>query len=129
VILEIDVEASAAERMVDGIHQRTDNARPLLDLLVDEVHDYESELFATGGHGQWAGADLIDTGTLMRELTSNETLAGEDAHVDADVAYAKYLKGGARGAPPRDPAPEPPAGLVASWAHLLLGAIVDGHGL
>jgi phage gpG-like protein len=135
----LDFDGARAERFIDGIGDRLNRPDQLLDVLVDEAHKYEDEVFATGGHGSWPALSagtvalkgssriLVDSGDLLAALTTSSDLMGDDASISADVAYAGYLKRGTGRMPARDPAPEPPQSVVNDWAETLLDEIVTGH--
>lgn len=138
-MFEIEVEDRAAVRLLDDIGDRLNRPEQLLDVLVDEVHEYERDVFATGGHGTWPGLSpatvagkgssqmLVDSGDLLAALTNNADLLGDEAAVTADVAYAGFHKSGTGRMPRRDPAPAPPESVTGEWARTLLDVIVDGH--
>lgn len=129
----VDYEGGRATRLLDGIGRRLGDPHDMLDLLVDNVHEFERDLFASGGNGQWPALSdktvalkgssriLVDSGNLLEGLTSNADLLGDEAVVEADVAYAGFHTR------TRNPAPEPPADVVADWAEDLLGFIVGGN--
>lgn len=135
----IEVEDNSAARMLDDIADRLNRPEQLLDVLVDEAHDYERDVFATGGHGQWPALSsrttalkgssqlLVDSGDLLAALTTSADLMGDEASVSADVDYAGYLKSGTSRMPRRDPAPEPPQSVLGEWAHTLLDTIVGNR--
>ena len=137
-MIHAEVTSTEALTDLDQMVERLDRPRTALEVLGDLFEDYERDVFATRGRGQWAGLDpataklknsgrvLVDTGNLLRELTRAH-IDSESVYVDAgDAHYAKYLRDGARGMPKRDPAPEPPAATVAAWADELLAFLVDG---
>lgn len=138
-MFEVDLEARRGSGLLDDIERRLDRPEQLLDVLVDEVHRYETDVFATGGHGTWPALDpetaarkgssriLVDSGDLLAALTSSADLLGDSLAVTADVAYAGFHKTGTGRMPRRDPAPEPPASVTGEWARTLLDAIVDGR--
>lgn len=137
-MFEVDLEERAALRLLDNIHDRLDRPAGLLDVLVDEIHDYERDVFATGGHGTWpalstnttrqkdGGQVLVDSGDLLEALTSNKDLLGDEALVSADVEYAGYHRSGTSRMPRRDPTPEPSGAVVEGWARTALDYLVDG---
>lgn len=136
--LSIEADVTAADQMLDQIAGRVEG-RGVIELLGHQVTTYESELFATSGNGQWApdqpisielkgsGRTLVDTGELLSQLTGHATVEGDSVRVTG-TSYARYLKYGARGAPPRDPAPEPPGHTVEEWAAQVLEYVVHGLG-
>jgi phage gpG-like protein len=142
--VRVDVEIDAAAGMLDGIRQRLDDPRPLLDLMADEIREYEADVFATRGFGRWealdpeyakrkgAGRMLVDDGGLLRSLTRHpapdavERISGDSVTVaSTDVAAIMHKHG--RHVPRRDPAPAPPRRYVDKWAQTLLRALVDGE--
>lgn len=138
-MLDIDVEGRRALGLLDDIGDRLGRPDEMLDLLVDRVHEYERDLFATGGNGQWPALSsktvalkgssrvLVDTGGLLDDLTSDRDLLSDEAVVGTDVAYAGFLKTGTGRMPRRDPAPAPSEEKVADWCEDLLGYVVDGR--
>lgn len=138
--LVIEADVAPAVRMVDDIADRVDQEHTLLQILGDELTEYEAEVFATSGHGAWAPLDpatiaykgsgqvLVDTGSLLEQLTSSSSVRvdGESVSVQG-TDYAGYLKRGARGMPQRDPAPAPRGGEPDRWAHQLLDFVVHGR--
>lgn len=136
--LEVEWQAGPAVRRLARIGDRLDDPRGLLQHLVPELHDYEREVFATGGHGEWApnapgtvedkGSSriLVNSGLLLDELTGNSDVMGETLSVGSTRPYAGYLRSGARGMPKRDPAPAPDGATVRSWGSELLTYVVDG---
>lgn len=136
--LDFDVDAAAAQRWLDGIGRRLDQPTGLLDSLVDHVHEYESDVFATGGFGTWPGLAegtarqksssrlLVESGDLFDALTSNADVDGDLLTVGADVDHARYHRSGTSRMPRRDPAPEPPGNVTGQWAESLLDEILGG---
>lgn len=136
--LDVEFDASRAQRWLDGIGRRLDQPTGLLDALVDHVHDYESDVFATSGFGAWPGlADgtlrqksgsrvLVDRGDLFDALTSDSNISGDDLLVAAEVDHAIYHARGTGRMPRRDPAPDPQPGVVVDWAETLLDEIIGG---
>lgn len=135
--LEAHADNTRALSWLRGIGDRLDNPRGLLDVLVDEVHDYEADVFSTAGNGTWAalaegtlrqktGSTILqEFGSLLDALTSSSDFTGEDLVVDADgVAHAGYHRSGTSRMPRRDPTPEPPPGVTERWAETLLDEIV-----
>lgn len=136
-MFEIELEDRAALRLLDNIHDRLQRPDGLLDVLVDEIHDYERDVFATGGHGTWpalspnttrqkSGQILVDGGDLLEALTSNKDLLGDEALVAADVEYAGYHRSGTSRMPRRDPTPQPSGAVLEDWARTALDYLVDG---
>lgn len=138
LVVEPDVEA--AHQLLDGVADRLENPREILQILGDAIVEYEEDVFATRGHGAWAPLSpatiaekggnriLVDTGGLLDALTSTPAVQGESVGVSAPD-YAGYLKGGARGMPRRDPAPEPDGAQAEDWAREVLGYLVHGRRL
>lgn len=138
-MFSVEIEDGAARRFLDGIHDRLNRPDHLLDVLVDEVHQYERDLFDSAGDGAWPALTgktislkgssriLVDSGDLLEQLTSASDISGDEAEVVARTAYARFHKHGTSRMPRRDPAPEPSAAKVGEWAEVLLDAIVDGH--
>lgn len=135
----IDSEIRGAVDLLDDITGRLDDDRAMLGLVAEQLNEHEAAVFATQGRGQWAPLDpatvllkgssrvLVDTGDLLDAMTSAR-VNGEDVELDTRaVPYVKYLRGGARGAPRRDPAPAPQPSQVEGWAEDLLGYVVDGR--
>lgn len=134
MLIDIGADTTEAHQFLERIADRLDDRSGILELLGDLLVEYETDVFATSGHGAWAPLDpatiaakgstriLVNTGDLMRELTGSGADRPEgESVVVTGTEYAGYLKAGARGAPPRDPAPEPPHSDVEHWAHELLG--------
>ncbi|MBB3041020.1 hypothetical protein [Nocardioides soli] len=138
-MLDIDVEGRRALGLLDDIGDRLGRPDEMLDLLVDRVHEYERDLFASGGNGQWPALSaktvalkgssrvLVDSGDLLADLTTARDLMGDEAVVASDRAYARFHKSGTGRMPRRDPSPQPPEQLVAQWSEDLLGYVVDGQ--
>lgn len=143
--LVVDVDVDPAAGLLDGVRERLDNPRPLLELMADEIRDYEADVFRTRGFGRWPALDpetakrkkggrmLVDTGGLLRSLTRHpapgavERISGDSVTVaSTDVAAIMHKHG--RHVPKRDPAPTPPRRYVTDWAQTLLRAVVDGEG-
>lgn len=132
-MLSVDFEGRRAVGLLDGIADRLGNPDEMLDLLVDNVHEFERNLFDSGGNGQWPALSpktvalkgssriMVDSGDLLADLTTARDLMGDEAVVETDVAYARFH------ARRRNPAPEPPADVVAEWAEDLVGYVVDGQ--
>lgn len=136
-MLSVDVELSAGRRLIHQIEARLDgHADGVRNLLGDILEEYEKDLFASNGRGQWASLDratvkakgggrtLVDTGGLMRLMTHSERTS-DGARVAAGWPYGN-LKKGARGMPKRDPAPLPSRRTIDQWAERVLGFLVDG---
>jgi hypothetical protein len=139
VKLLVEADVRGPSDLLQGIADRFDNPRGALTLLGGLLADYEREVFATRGLGRWPADDpatvrlknsgrvLVQTGGLLENLT--------DAHIEGDSVVvnsgdskqAAYLKRGARGMPPRDPAPMPDHGRVQDWAEQVLGYLIDGR--
>lgn len=115
-----------------------DQPRPLLKDLADEVAAYEREVFTTSDDGRWAANDpltvalkgsarpLVDTGSLLRELTSpqsvkigNDSVSLTTSHVGAVMA-----KRGARGAPVREAIPTPDREDLQGWGERFLQTLL-----
>lgn len=140
-MLDVDFEAGGAERLLHGMKDRLDSPDRLLSTLAEDLQAYEREAFDTRGHGTWAPNDpvtvalkghdrvLVDSGGLLDELTSDSAIStrGEDLTLSTSNPAAAFAKRGARGAPARNPIPEPDGEDVNDWADQLLGYIVTGH--
>jgi phage gpG-like protein len=142
-VLTVDVDARVAAGMLDAIEKRLANPRPLLEALADEIRDYESRVFATGGFGAWPALDpetlatkhgrrmLVDTGNLLQSLTrypaadAVQRITSDSVTVaTTDVAAIMHQHG--RHVPKRNPAPAPSRSQVADWAHVLLSDLLEG---
>ncbi|GAA4117426.1 hypothetical protein GCM10022215_18040 [Nocardioides fonticola] len=132
--------SSGAERLLDHIGRNLADRRGLLDVIAEEGQDYGREVFASGGFGSWAPDSLhtvdlkgssrvlVDTGRLMSDVTGAPGVSesAETVTVGSDAPYVGYLKGGANGAPRRDPTPQPSAQRVTRVAERLLDHVVGG---
>lgn len=138
MLLEFQADTDAAARRLEQMADRVEDSA-LMDILSDELVQYETDVFATSGHGQWAPLDpttiagkgssrvLVHTGALLEQLTSSSSArVSGDSVVLEGTEYSGYLKAGARGMPKRDPAPAPRGGEPEQWAHQLLNFIVGG---
>lgn len=140
--VDFDFNADGALRRLEGMADRIES-RSLLEQLTPDMQSYEEELFATEGHGEWApnapgtvenkggsGRVLVHTGALMADLTSGRgDVSGDTLTLRTSQAYAGYLRRGARGMPPRDPAQPPESRTTQQWGSHLLRYVVDGHQL
>jgi hypothetical protein len=139
VKLEVAVDASAPRGHLEQMLRRTNDQRGLMGILARDLEDYERDVFATRGFGAWDGLDadtveqkgssrvLVDTGGLLRQLTSARIM-GETVIVDQGTHFhARFLREGDRGMPRRDPAPRPTRRHVERWADHVLGYIVRGR--
>ncbi|MDI6911478.1 hypothetical protein [Nocardioides sp.] len=138
-MLEIEVEDRAALRLLDNIGDRLEHPDGLLGALVEEMHDYERDVFATSGHGAWpalspntlrqksGGQVLVDSGDLLHDLTSSKDLLGDEASVTTDADHARFHRYGTSRMPRRDPTPTPPSHVVEEWARTALDYITDGR--
>lgn len=140
--MSIESDIADAHRLLEGIGDRLQQSRPLLAELGDELREHAEAAFATGGFGTWAPLSpqrvsekgssriLIDTGGLLDSLTGGGSVDIDDESVtlSSDHPGGGFARAGARGAPRRDPLPEPPGGVVDDWADLALGFFVDGRG-
>lgn len=137
--LGVVVDASVPRDHLRQMSTRASSTRPLMTLLARDLEDYERDVFATRGFGAWPADDsdtveqkggtrvLIDTGGLLRQLTSARIM-GETVIVDeGSKFYARFLRDGDRGMPRRDPAPRPERRHVQKWADRLLRFIVTGR--
>lgn len=137
-MLIIEADVSATTNLLDDMVQRLENPRGILTVLGRELEEYERELFATNGRGQWAPDDpdtveqkgsarvLVDTGGLLDQMT-NAHIDGESVYVNAGSAYyARFLKDGDRGMPVRDAALLPPSSTIEHWGEQLLDYLVGG---
>lgn len=138
-MLSIDVDIDGPVELLDAMVGRLDNSRGLMTLLAHELEDYEKDVFRTRAGGRWAADDpdtvdlkgsgqvLVDSGALLRQLTS-ATISGDSVVVDqGSVFYARFLRDGNRGMPKRDPAPAPTDAHVRRWAEQLVGYVVTGR--
>jgi hypothetical protein len=137
VQLVIEVEESAAERMLEGSPTGSSTRARILQLLGEAMVEYETDVFATRGHGTWAPLDpatiaakgssriLVDTGGLLAASPAAPRSTGSPSR-STGTEYAGYLKYGARGMPRRDPAPEPDHSDVERWADEVLGFLSTG---
>lgn len=136
--LVIDIDVTAPRAALQQVRDRLDRPEPLLQRMGLLLEDYEREVFATRGHGQWETLDpatvelkgssrvLVATGALFDELTT-ATVDGESAVVNqGDAFYGRFLRDGERGMPRRDPAPEPPLDTQEQWADDVLAFLTDG---
>lgn len=141
--MKIEVEADIAEAhdMLTDIGGRLDSPRPLLAQLGDDLHEHAEQAFATDGFGTWAPLSpatvtrkgssriLVDTGGLLDSLTSGSPdITDESVTLSTDHPAAPFLRAGARGAPARDPLPEPPGDVVDGWAETSLEYFLTGRG-
>lgn len=136
-MLILDIDTDNAARRLEQMAHRADQSRQLLTALSDDVRRAESELFASGGNGQWAPLDpatvrakgsnrrLVDTGELMRHLTAAPKISGDELTVTG-TDYMHFHIAGTGRMPRRDPAPTPTPAQLNSWAEELLGHLV-GH--
>lgn len=136
----LEIRAQVDTGLLDDITQRLDHPRPLLEVAGDALIDYEREAFASSGFGTWANNDpetvmekgssrvLVDSGNLLRDLTSRSSLRFDDDSVtlSTDKVGAIMAKRGARGAPKRNAAPKPSSQHVEGWAERILGALLGG---
>lgn len=138
-MITVDAQVRPAAKQVGEMRQRLDQPRQLMEILAHGLEDYEKRMFATRGEGKWAGNDeetleqksgsrvLVDTGRLMRQLTSARIL-GETVVVDRGSAfYADFHRDGDRGMPRRNPAPKPARRHVEQWAEQLAVYVVTGR--
>lgn len=137
--LVIDVDVTAPREALDQIRGRLDQPRTLLQRMGLLLEEYEREVFATRGHGQWqtldpatvdlksSGQVLVDAGDLLGFLTT-ATVENDDtvAVNQGDAFYGRFLRDGDRGMPRRDPAPEPPHDTQEQWADEVLAFLTDG---
>lgn len=140
--LYVDVDVTAAAGMLDGIEQRLSNPRPLLQLLAEEIRDYEKDVFRTGGFGRWEALDpetaqrkgssriLVDTGGLLESLTRYPARNAVQTITEDSVTVASTDVAGVmaqRRKPARNPAPAPSRAQVAGWAQRMLRTLLDGR--
>jgi hypothetical protein len=139
-VIGFELVGGPAVEMLDRIESRLQNTRPVMAQLVDDFHDLEQDAFASAGFGSWApdsaetvaykGSSrvLVDTGALMSSLVHGGALSLSDDEVTfgTSVRAAPYLKRGARGAPPRDPIPDPPPERVELWAEQIARYVAGG---
>lgn len=138
-MLIVDVDVSAPAALLDGMIGRLENQRTLMGVLAHGLEEYEEDVFASRGRGQWAPDDpdtieakgsgrvLVDSGDLLRNLTTARIQGDTVSVVQGDAFYGSFLRDGDRGMPRRDPAPAPERRDVERWAEQLLGYIVDGR--
>lgn len=136
-----EIRAEVDTGLLADIRQRLDSPRLLLDVAGDALIDYERQAFASRGFGAWATNDpdtiaekgsgrvLVDTGAVLRDLTSRSSLRFTDDTVTLATQQlgAIMAKRGARGAPKRNPAPKPDSQHVEQWAERILGALISGR--
>jgi phage gpG-like protein len=142
--LSVDVDVDAAAGMLDELAAKLENPRPLLEVLADEIRDYERQVFATRGFGRWPALDLetarrkrggrvlVDTGDMLASLTRYPARdAVQDFGADSvtvattDVAAIMHQHG--RHSPKRNPAPAPSSTQVRQWADTALRALLEGR--
>lgn len=137
-MLEVDYDGRAAEAMLRGVVDRTEDDA-VLDLLGKSLVEHEERAFATGGFGEWAplspatlaakngGRILVNTGRLEQVLTSASGVRVEGETVStAPDRIAGFLRSGARGAPKRNPTPPPEPSTVRDWAQQAATYIAEG---
>lgn len=137
--LGVEVDASVPRHHLEQMVGRVNNQRGLMGILARDLEDYERQAFATRGFGTWPADDadtvdqkgssrvLVDTGGLLRQLTSARIL-GDTVIVDQGSHFhARFLRDGDRGMPRRNPAPKPTRTHVQKWAEHVLGYIVRGR--
>lgn len=137
LVVEVDIEAAADAQQ--AIIDRLDDSSGALRVIGRVLEDYEHDLFATAGRGAWQADDpvtarlkgssrvLVDSGRLMRNLTTAKRVGSDAVHVGAgDAFYARFLRDGNRGIPKRNPAPAPDQSTVGDWARKLVQYLVDG---
>ena len=132
--LTVELDTGAASRLLADIGDPLERSYGLMSVLADSLADYEREVFATRGHGQWAplhpvtiaqkgsNRPLVNTGSLLANLTDVDVV-GDSVKVDGGPV-AGYMRRGARGIPKRDPAPAPDRGDVDTFATTLLDALI-----
>lgn len=131
-MFDVEVDHADASDRLESAADRVES-RALLSMVGEELTDWETELFATSGRGQWrplhprtialkgSARILVDSGTLMRALTSRAEISGDTVSLSAP-SYAKYQQ-----ASGRDPVLAPPGSMTSAWARLLGRYIVDGQ--
>lgn len=138
--LLIQADTRTATTHLQDIRRRIDDSRGLLTRCGLLLEEYERDIFRTRGRGQWSPLDadtielkgsgrvLVDTGDLLRNLTTAEIDGPDSVVVNEGTAfYARFLRDGERGMPQRDPAPEPPDATQGRWSDQLLGYLVEGR--
>ncbi|HXH77313.1 hypothetical protein [Nocardioides sp.] len=138
-MLTIEIDDRGPREHLDSMIDRLLNPRPMMTMLGHSLEEYEREVFRTRGFRSWAPDDadtveqkgdsrvLVDTGQLLRQLTSARVV-GDTVVVDqGDAFYAGFLRDGKGGMPRRDPAPKPSRRHVERWADQVLGYIVTGR--
>lgn len=138
-MLVVDVVLEGPTSRLQGMADRLTHTGPLMKMLAHGLEEYEREVFATSGRGTWApddpdtvelkgtGRTLVDSGNLLRELTSAKISGDTVRVVNGDAFYARFLRDGDRGMPRRNPAPAPPRSTVSKWADQVLGYVIDGR--
>lgn len=138
-MLVVDVVLDGPKARLQGMADRLTHSGPLMKMLAHGLEEYERDVFATQGRGQWAPDDpdtvdlkgggrvLVDSGNLLNELTHAEISGDTTSVLEGDAYYARFLRDGDRGMPRRDPAPAPPHGTVSKWADQVLGYVIDGR--
>lgn len=138
--IEVRTNADDAARFFDQMRERVARPGQMLDMLADDLVEFERQAFATRGFGSWSPLDaatirakgssrvLVDTGTLMRDLTSTSAVRVTDDEVtlDTDVAYAGFLQTGTSRMPARPPLPELDDSRASELADHVGRFLVDG---
>ena len=133
----VDVETG----LLDAMESRLDRADGLLNAVGDELLSFEERAFATSGFGQWTpndpvtvaakggGTVLVDTGTLLRELTSRGAVKVSADSVELVTTHAGAVMAarGARGAPVRVATPAPDPRTMSRISDTLLTALTGGR--
>jgi len=139
-VIDVDVDLVDADRMFGGLLDGLDNPDRLLAFFGEKVLEHERLMFATRGGGTWAALDpdtvaekgstrvLVDTGGLLDALSGRYRIAGESVSVTTNDVAAIMAQRGVRGAPVRDPAPEPSPSVVRGWGEDLLDGLIGGVG-
>jgi hypothetical protein len=140
-VIGVDVDTRPAARLLSAVRGRVERPRPVLDALADELVEREARAFATNGFGRWGalapatvrakghGRVLVDTGGLLRQLTSRTAVrvTGSSVEVSTNHAGAYFNRVGARGMPKRDAVPHSTSTEREEWASTALGFFVTGE--
>lgn len=137
-MIGIDVDHRAASRMLEGITDRVEDPRPALRVIGDDLVERERERFATGGRwrklsaatirAKGHGRRLVDSGNLMRSLTTSSAITVTDDYVEisTDVWPAKLLRSGTKHMPARNPVPGASKKERVDWTDVMARAMVGG---
>lgn len=142
--LLVDVDVDPAVGMLEVLERKLANPRPLLEVLAEQIRDYEGQVFATRGFGRWPALDaetarrkrggrvLVDTGDMLASLTRYPAAnavqdLGTDTVTVASTDVAAIMHQHGRHVPKRNPAPAPSRNQVRKWADQMLSVLLDGR--